>query len=407
MAARIQRKTVRKMLGSGDVLSLFQDMMGTSENKKLDYDIVWPKFKKIQHHSHRLISILKWLSEEAPFLDDPSPEKAEIDAFVAKMEGMFKEIFAAPDLDRMEPKEMFEGDIEAKLDYRPDFSKVAEDLPAFSECYQKIEDAEFLTIAASICEKLIPYRAHIEHKEKLDDRIFRLCGVHLAPIPDLPQCDFKTFHTNAGSKSKEYVKVYLHKLFNMTHDIYTATQIPDVDPKKFAEMVMNSMRDVKKQIPRCDQAFSILENSVGLLEGNFQSYYTDMKCSGNTSVIMENFILDVTKANQGASVTVRSQFRTIITKYRKMMSQSLANDPRNRELLKHVDANLESLEKGDDGDEDDEEDEDAGSPDVEEEAPVRTPAEKKSSAKARNQAHRSMDKAINKSTLSQQLGLEP
>lgn len=396
MATRIKHKTVRKMLGSEDVLSLFQDMMGTSEGKKLDYDIVWPKFKKIRYHSARLIKILKWLVE-ATFVNK---EKSEIEEYVQYMEDMYRETFTTADLDENENQDLL-VDNDMRICHRPDFSKVpGEDLKVFTECYKNIEDTQFLTIAANICEALTPYRAHIGDKYNLDDRIFRICGIHLSPIPNLPQCNFKHFHTQSSAKSKESVKVYLHKLYTISHDIYEATQIPDIDPQKFAKLVMTSMKDVKKHIPRCDKAFKILENSVGLLESNFQKYYTDMKCSGNTSVIMENFIMDVTSDNESADISVRSQFRTIISKYRKLMSGSVAKDPRNKELLKHVEANLDVLENGEglpsepsptpaEATAEEEVEEDA--------APAPTKAEKKRAAKARNLAHKSMDKAIEES----------
>jgi len=126
---------------------------------------------------------------------------------------------------------------------------------------------------------------------------------------------------------------------------------------------MSSIDDVKKQIPRCDQAFNKISESVGLLKGNFNSYYKDYISSNNPTIIMENFVLDVSK-NTRASPVLTAQFRKIIAHYRKIASQQ-ANNPKLQTLFQQVDKNFQELERqrkkadeaGDDADEADDADE--------------------------------------------------
>jgi hypothetical protein len=106
---------------------------------------------------------------------------------------------------------------------------------------------------------------------------------------------------------------------------------------------MGSIEEVKKAIPRCDQAFQKIIDSISLLKGNFSNYYKDFTISGNPTIIMENFVLDVSK-NTKSSPTVMAQFRKIISHYRKLASQHASN-PKLQSLFSQVDANFKELEK--------------------------------------------------------------
>jgi hypothetical protein len=106
---------------------------------------------------------------------------------------------------------------------------------------------------------------------------------------------------------------------------------------------MSSIDEVKKHIPRCDQAFQKIIESVDLLKGNFNGYYKDYTASGNPTIIMENFVLDVSK-NTKSSPAVTAQFRRIIAHYRKLASQQASN-PKLQSLFAQVDANFHELEK--------------------------------------------------------------
>lgn len=399
MAKRIKHKVVKKMLGSSDVLGLFQDMMGTSEDKKYDYDIVWPKYKKIRHHAARFVRLVAWL-RDTPRLLQTADIRTDIEAFAARLEALFASAFSSPNLDPP-----LDGQTEEqKINHAPDFSAVpGKDIAAFTECYRVLESNEIFIIATQACEYLVRFRSYIEDKTQLKDRVFFVCGAELVPFQSVPSCDFKYLHTQASLPDRETIKVFLHKLLTITYEINRATQIPDIDPAQFAETIMSSMSEIKKHIPRCDQAFGILERSVDLLQNNFGEYYADMKCSGNSSMVMENFIIDVSKKSEGASVLVRTQFRTIIQKYRSLMKDSLDQDPRTRELMAHVDANLDQLEHPEDDTGGVEQPPEPAVPE-EEAGPcesAKTPAEKKRSAKARNKAHRDIETA-----LCTQLGLD-
>ena len=109
------------------------------------------------------------------------------------------------------------------------------------------------------------------------------------------------------------------------------------------QVIISSLDDVKKHIPRCDEAFDKIRESVGLLKGNFGGYYKDYVASNNPTIIMENFVLDVSKKTE-SSPKVTGQFRRIISHYRKLASQQ-AQHPKLRTLFEQVDKNFSALEK--------------------------------------------------------------
>jgi len=169
--------------------------------------------------------------------------------------------------------------------------------------------------------------------------------VSFAPLPDLSRVNFKQMYVDdrLDPGDREFILVVLHKMYVISHDVYEAVSAPDIDVDEFVEVIMSSIGEVKKQIPRCDGAFQKIIESVDLLKGNFSGYYKDYVASSNPTIIMENFVIDVSKNTQ-ASPTVTAQFRRIISHYRKLASQQATN-PKLQSLFAQVDANFAELEK--------------------------------------------------------------
>jgi hypothetical protein len=138
--------------------------------------------------------------------------------------------------------------------------------------------------------------------------------------------------------------IFLHKLYHVTHDVYEAASQPDVNVDDFVDVIMSAMDDLKKHIPRCDEAFGKIRASVDLLRGNFSRYHRDMKQAGNPSIIMENFVIDVSSSSGGTSLKVKQQFKKIIGHYRKL-AQSRPMDQRAKSLFGEIDRNFAALEK--------------------------------------------------------------
>ena len=50
---------------------------------------------------------------------------------------------------------------------------------------------------------------------------------------------------------------------------------PDINMDNFVSAIEMAIKDLKKRIPRCEQAFKIIEDSSKMLETNYPTYYKE------------------------------------------------------------------------------------------------------------------------------------
>lgn len=115
---------------------------------------------------------------------------------------------------------------------------------------------------------------------------------------------------------KYYILLMFNMLYITTHDIYNIISSPDVDINKLSELIVQAIGAAKKQIPRCDKAFRLIENSVDLLKNGMSSYYRKFVASGNPLSIFENFIEDLS-GDLHIDTQTMTQFKRIIFHFRK------------------------------------------------------------------------------------------
>ena len=350
--SRVKVSTVKQTLGNSDIQEMFRSMMGEGQK---DMRVVWPKFKKVRHHLDRLIQLIDWLvTTRRWMIEHFQDERANIVRFNVQLRSEFMEHFGEAynfdqHLDPLMKAALEGGD---PLETIPDFDNAPqEELERFSELYTKAMESDLVKTAVKICSNLSRVKTHIEDREKFDKK-FLISGGGLTfdPIPGLPSANFKAFfgHTEVKDTEREGIMIFLHKLYHITHDVYTTTSAPDINVEDFIQIIMSAMDDLKKHIPRCDEAFNKITESVDLLRDNFPKYNQDMKISGNATIIMENFVLDVSKQPGTNSVKMRTQFRRIIEHYRKL-ARSRPLDTKAQSLFREIDRNFDALDKHDQG----------------------------------------------------------
>jgi hypothetical protein len=123
------------------------------------------------------------------------------------------------------------------------------------------------------------------------------------------------------------------------HDLVTS---PNVDIKKFSSVLVDSIAKMKTQIPRCNKAFAIIENSVSTLENNFKTYFRGSVEAGNPNIIIESFIGDIIK-EQKADASISYEFKQIIS-YLKQKSAG-NNDPKIKKLFGMLNMQFSSLDE--------------------------------------------------------------
>jgi hypothetical protein len=342
---KIKSKVVKATLANKDVLDMFQGVLGASEGAAA-LPITHPKYLRIRGHVDRFIRLLTALHNSSLMTLFPGP-KEHLGGYVGALGAQFSASFAAPDLAQWLPPPSAAAAAAEHGAAAEDYAKIPPEVVAqFGEIFAAAKKCSVVNTVIVACKNLVAHKKSLEDPSALKDRfLVKGAGTTFAPLPDLPQVNFKQIYIDdrLTPKDKEFVLVILHKMYAIGHDAYEAVSAPDVDVGEFAEVIMSSIDEVKKHIPRCDQAFQKIIESVDLLKGNFNDYYKDYTASGNPTIIMENFVLDVSK-NTKASPSITAQFRRIIAHYRKLASQQ-ATHPKLKSLFDQVDANFQELER--------------------------------------------------------------
>lgn len=343
---QIKSKVVKATLANKDVLDMFHGVLGTSEGSA-QLPITYPKYLRIAHHTDRFLRLLELTRDSTPLGLFPGPH-SHLAAYVAALRAQHAQSFSAPSF------EQWLGVSAAHMVVGlppPDGAEAYDRVPAetvarFNDVFAAIKKCSLVNTVIVACSHLVARKKALQDEKALNDRFLtKGAGTTFSPLPDLPQLNFKQVYVDErlSADDRRFLMAVLHKMYTIGHDVYEAVSAPDVDVNEFAEVIMSSIGEVQKFIPRCDEAFKKIASSVDLLKGNFGDYYKDFTASGNPTIIMENFVLDVSKDTK-ASPKVTAQFRKIITHYRKLASQQASN-PKLKSLFSQVDANFQELEK--------------------------------------------------------------
>jgi len=341
---KIKSKTVKATLKNKDVLDMFQGVLGSSDNS-VALSITWPKFKNIQNQTDRMIRLLAALRDSRAISLFPA-QHTQLVAYVQMYERQRATSFVIPEIESL--IRTTSTGIEGVLGVdKPenDYTGVSPELVVeFNACFATIKKCALVNNILAICKNMIPYKKFLSDIKALKDKFLtKASAASVDPLPELA-LNFRQIYIDdrLGPMDKEFILLVLHKLQAISHDMYDALSAPDIDVNEFVQVIMGSIGDVKKHIPRCDAAFAKIIESVSLLKNNFGDYYKDFTASGNPTIIMENFVLDVAKGSS-TSPTVTAQFRKIISHYRKLASQQASN-PKLQSLFAQVDKNFEELD---------------------------------------------------------------
>ena len=131
-------------------------------------------------------------------------------------------------------------------------------------------------------------------------------------------------------------------------DLYKSYSKVDIDTENFVKDVRITVEKLKKQIPRCNEAFQKILDSTDLLKDNYEDYYKDYVGSQNSMIIAENFIQDVA-GTVDKSPRLALQFRKIIQHLRNMTNRLIAQDPKYKDtfgtLLDQADNSFNEIKK--------------------------------------------------------------
>ena len=213
--------------------------------------------------------------------------------------------------------------------------------------YKKLKEHELIKKIIVLYNNLNKYDADIKNLDDAFIRKFVGFDLFLFPFSGL---NFKILlqelDRNADKeKSIRYYLTVLSLLLKITAQVYETYVKPDIDPKEFGKVVIAAIVELKKRIPRCEDAFKTIESSIGLFENNFQDYYKNFVTSKNPTVIIESFIADICDKNEG-NRQVENQMKQIIRFIQNEISKKPVSDPQVSSISKNLDEILKNFSGG-------------------------------------------------------------
>jgi hypothetical protein len=211
--------------------------------------------------------------------------------------------------------------------------------------YKKLKEYPGIQSIVITSGNLGQYQRYLVDKSNLSDLfIKRESGLSLIPL-NFTSLDLKVLWSSdkLTNMAKKYILTVISHTYIIGHEIYELLTSPDIDINKFCNVLIGSIGKMRKQIPRCDKAFDIIQNSVNLLENKFKGYYKTSVEAENPSIIIESFILDVSM-KQKSSASITGQFRKIIMKMKQQVGNN-NNDPRVKQLFKILNGQFSMMEK--------------------------------------------------------------
>lgn len=304
-------KTIKKQLTDKSIVDMFNQMIGASN---ADPVIILPKYIKLKKKIQALSQILGVLVKDilVRYYPEQSPECTGIVAYANTLNTL---VFLEVD-EKSTPDEKLNDE------------------------YKLLKDNNIVKNIIILYKSLIPHTNNLETGD--DTFVSRIPGLEYTPFPfSCLNLKILWVHDNINAHSKRAIMTVLKIMLETVKCIYEVIISPDVDVKDFSNAIVASIAQVKKHIPRCDRAFAKIEESVGILEGNFSSYYKDFVQSKNPSTMIESFVIDVAKEGETDAQTTR-QFRTIINYYRKS-TQGKIKDPKVKKIFDMLNANFNMM----------------------------------------------------------------
>jgi len=318
-----------KVVKDKDLAEMFNQMLGAGT---INMNIVYPKYVDMQMLVNKLLDTFRVLNK-SPLLNQFPQSRERMANFITRISEGIPKVFSMS----------FE-----KYEWNLNLIEDA-DRDSFAKIYEATKTSEVVGIFVCICNNLCPYRKYFEKQNA--KFISQVPGSEFCPFPFDADFNIKgileqlMLNETANESMIRFIMIVLSKIYELSYSLYRVIRSPDVDVDEFVEVIIRNISEIRKRIPRCDKAFDKIIKSVHMLKENFPSYYSDFIESKNSTIIMENFVIDVSKSTKADAETTR-QFKTIIEYYRKISAQQIKN-PKVKKLFDAVSENFQRLEKHD------------------------------------------------------------
>jgi hypothetical protein len=337
-----------------EMSEMFNQMLGTGDTVNLN--IVYPKYLQMEEYSNNIINIIEKFANSPFFARYGDTYRQHVQMmlrFCNDSRIMLPDIY-----DAKIPKEheLFPDNADDEIKAR------------IADSYKSAKTHNLTASLISLCNKLVIYRKYLQDESKLSHKfILNMPDMEFNPFPFDPTLNIKDILMNMENEREEskysskedrarvenvtkqlfeFCMIVLHKLYSFTYNLYKVITSPDIDVDEFVNVIVGSIDQIKHQpqLSRCDLAFSKIKESVKMLKDNFSDYYKDFLESKNSTIIMENFIIDVSNKNAKSDPKLMQQFRKIISHYRSLAKDNIQN-PQLRTLFDKVNQQFSQAER--------------------------------------------------------------
>ena len=323
------RQILPKNINKEEWYTMFMQMMGS----EVDINIIHPKYLVIWDECQSLIKNMLKFADTDSILSKQFPELKKAMKEIRYFCNQFKDALGTRKSydDMMKEGNKNNSYVTLKnSDYMKNLIITRRNL---QEHQKYIQSAKDITTNLFLCERFIYEYPGPELT------LFPFSSFELKNIWDEPRMkEFKNI--------KEYILICLCVFYSKIKKIVKLVLSADVDVKGFSNAVGQQLIAARKQIRGCNRAFDKIEQSIDLLEDNFDGYYRDMIQSKNPNLIVENFVLDVSK-NQKHDRGTNMEFKRIMKFYQKQTAGKI-NDPRLQHLFNALDKNFSLLDNNTD-----------------------------------------------------------
>jgi hypothetical protein len=327
-------------MSTRDISQIVGKVLGAEDEKDIDFAKGFSKYKNMREISIKYINIFNFISKSSILRNYPDMVE-NICEYVNILAARFKEFFSieTDHLETINNKYPIINDQETELTLK------------FVRAFNETKKSIMVKCILDTCNSLMTYKNSLSNMETLNDKfIIRYAGNVLHIIPET-SLNLKIIYLGGDANDKKMILLTFHKLYTVTYSMYEEYSKPDMNIDNFVNAISIAIADLRKKIPRCEQAFKIIEDSSKMLEKNYPAYYKDYASSNNSMIIAENFIYDVSNSVSNKSPAIAFQFKRIISELKKMASKVQGMDAKYGDMLKVLsntaDANFNEIRKKD------------------------------------------------------------
>lgn len=312
---------------SKDLSEMFNQMIGAG-----NIEITYPKYQRIFQNCNNMVRIFRMLGD-SPFmkLHHNSSQYQEVRLFCTQAQEAMDKLFSI-DL----------SNVPSLAEVHPDVSK------KFGEAYIDLRRSRFIQeVVLVLYRNLAVYKKYLTMDPPNHNFIKLMPGAEWRPFP-FTKLNLKYILTLDDVKQNtiNFFMVLLQKVHELTSKINDELNSPDIDIDQFVEVIMTNIDAIQKvpELSRCGQAFKKIKESVKLLKSRFDGYYQDYIATNDSTIMMQHFILDVSKETT-ASPQVTLQFKKIINYYTKVAHNNPNATPQIKNMLNRFNDTFNDIEK--------------------------------------------------------------